>query len=242
MKNKDYKKRFILVNSNDIKRPIYIVKREFSFNDFDNVYYKTVEESLDSIFDLYEIPREYRIIALKINTPWTFTTILEDYLTKVGYDITATKKQDNLFVEGNTLDRNFYDRIYFKAFPRIVNYSELIELYKKMQDEGILTNYINAISNIYKINIRSENIEKYNSVMSSYRSGEYGEDNLTIAQILEMANEKKLIERMTIPELQNLSSNSSGITKLFFAEEIKKRLDENINDAKEKGKVKSLKK
>lgn len=53
---------------------------------------------------------------------------------------------------------------------------------------------------------------------------------------------KKLIERMTIPELQNLSSNSSGITKLFFAEEIKKRLDENINDAKEKGKVKSLKK
>lgn len=242
MKNKDYKKRFMLVNSNDIKRPIYIVKREFSFNDFDNVYYKTGEESLDSIFDLYEIPREYRIIALKINAPWTFTTILEDYLTKVGYDITATKKQDSLFVEGNTLNRNFYDRIYFKAFPRIVNYSELIELYKKMQDEGILTNYINVISNIYKINIRSENIEKYNSVMSSYRSGEYGEDNLTIAQILEMANEKNLIERMTLPELQYLSSNSSGITKLFFAEEIKKRLDKNINDAKEKGKVKSLKK
>ena len=49
MKNKDYKKRFILVNSNDIKRPIYIVKREFSFNDFDNVSYKAGEESLDSI-------------------------------------------------------------------------------------------------------------------------------------------------------------------------------------------------
>lgn len=242
MKNKDYKKRFMLVNSNDIKRPTYIVKREFSFNDFDNVYYQTGEESLDGIFDLYEIPREYRIIALKINTHWTFTTIIEDYLTKVGYDIIATKKQDSLFVEGSTLDRNFYDRIYFKAFPRIVNYSELIELYKKMQDEGILTNYINAISNIYKINIRSKNIEKYNSVMSSYRSGEDGEDNLTIAQILEMANEKNLIERMTLPELQYLSSNSSGITKLFFAEEIKKRLDENINDAKEKGKVKSLKK
>ena len=111
-----------------------------------------------------------------------------------------------------------------------------------MQDEGILTNYINAISNIYKINIRSKNIEKYNYVMSSYRSGEYGEDNLTIAQILEMSNEKNLIERMTLPELQYLSSNSSGITKLFFTEEIKKRLDENINDAKEKGKVKSLKK
>ena len=107
---------------------------------------------------------------------------------------------------------------------------ELIELYKKMQDEGILTNYINAISNIYKINIRSKNIEKYNSVMSSYRSGEYGEDNLTIAEILEIANEKNLIERMTLPELQYLSSNSSGITKLFFAEEIKKRLDKNIND------------
>lgn len=242
MKNKDYKKRFMLVNSNDIKRPTYIVKREFSFNDFDNVYYQTGEESLDSIFDLYEIPREYRLIALKINTHCTFTTIIEDYLTKVGYDIKATKKPDSLFVEGSTLDRNSYDRIYFKSFPKIVNYSELIELYKKMQDEGILTNYINAISNIYKINIRSKNIEKYNYVMSSYRSGDYGEDNLTIAQILEMANEKNLIERMTLPELQYLSSNSTGITKLFFAEEIKKRLDKNINDVKGKGKDKSLKK
>ena len=104
-------------NNGEIKsdkfKSIFVVKnkKEFSFNDFDNVYYKTGEESLDSIFDLYEIPREYRLIALKINTHWTFTTIIEDYLTKVGYDITATKKQDSLFVEGNTLDRNFYDRI-----------------------------------------------------------------------------------------------------------------------------------
>ena len=230
MKTKDSNSRFIFVNSDELIRPTYIVKREFSFNDFDNVYYKTGEETLDTIFEEYEIPKEFRKVAFKINSPLLFKRLVEDYITKIEYSITSDKVDDKLLISGQTKSAFFYETFNFKSFPIFVSYEELLLFYKQLREKGILENYIKAISNFYRINDITKNIEKYNSIMAQYRNGKFGAESLTLYEILSFANEKDLIKQMSLYELQYLVDNSSSNTKMLFIEEIKSRLSSSKKD------------
>lgn len=59
-------------------------------------------------------------------------------------------------------------------------------------------------------------LEKYNEIMSNYRNGNYGDDCLTMSQILEKSGESDLFEKMNLIEIQKLIDDSSGITRSMF--------------------------
>lgn len=58
--------------------------------------------------------------------------------------------------------------------------------------------------------------DEYNKIMEQYRNGEFGEDNLSVYDILSKAGKPNLLEKMSIEELQELYENSSGMFKTLF--------------------------
>ncbi len=62
----------------------------------------------------------------------------------------------------------------------------------------------------------SSNIEKYNTIMESYRNKKFSKSHLTMNQILEMADETNLFSEMSLEEIDDLLIHSSGITKAMF--------------------------
>ena len=46
----------------------------------------------------------------------------------------------------------------------------------------------------------TETMKKWNDIMANYRNGAYGEEHLTIAQILERAGEPNLVDDMDIDD------------------------------------------
>lgn len=61
------------------------------------------------------------------------------------------------------------------------------------------------------ITMESENILKYKSIMSQYRSGKYGNEPSSMHEILERAGEADLFDSMSEDELQQLADTSSCI-------------------------------
>lgn len=70
----------------------------------------------------------------------------------------------------------------------------------------------------------TELIKKYNDIMDMYRNGKFGENLLTMSDILEKAGEPDLFDRMNSNEIQYLLNSSSGMTRLLFNELKKKRI------------------
>ena len=67
MNRKKRNKKYVFIDSNNIRRCTYDVKREFAFNDFDNVYYQKGFETIDGIFEANEIPEEYRKVIIEVD-------------------------------------------------------------------------------------------------------------------------------------------------------------------------------
>lgn len=239
MKNKDSKSKFAFINGDEIKSRTFLTKNKISFNDLDNVFYcDSSEESLDSYFDLYNIPYDYRKIALKISSPISFAKKAEDYLTKIEFYVNTKRIVDYTTFKGTNKNFNNY---YFNSILRTISYDDLMEFYKELNEKGILKDYINAIANFYKIHEFQRNIEKYNEIMQKYRMGEFGEEMLNLSDILTRANEQNLIHNMTLNELLYMIDNTAGSTKVIFIEEIKRRMENKLSN-KDTVHVKSLNK
>ena len=57
----------------------------------------------------------------------------------------------------------------------------------------------------------------YNEIITKYRNGAFGENHLTLHEILSKAGEPDLLEKMTLSEIQQLLNTSSGMTKQMFS-------------------------
>lgn len=68
------------------------------------------------------------------------------------------------------------------------------------------------------------NIEKYNEIITRYEKGEFGNNQLVLKQILILANEENLLEKMNLEEVNYLIEHSSGLTRLMFLEIKKQKL------------------
>ena len=62
----------------------------------------------------------------------------------------------------------------------------------------------------------SSNLEKYQDILNRYRNGEFGNDHLTMYEILERAGESELFAKMDLSEIEVLINESSGLTKKMF--------------------------
>ena len=75
----------------------------------------------------------------------------------------------------------------------------------------------------------SVNILKYNEIMKRYRNGEFGDNHLTLREILNASGETDLLNNMTAEELEYLALQSSGMLRLFFTKLQKERLTKKDN-------------
>lgn len=64
----------------------------------------------------------------------------------------------------------------------------------------------------------SLNLEKYYNIITRYQNGEFGSSELSLAEILDAAGERDLLNQMSISEIEYLIDNCSGITKMMFLE------------------------
>lgn len=64
----------------------------------------------------------------------------------------------------------------------------------------------------------SPNLEKYYKIITKYKNGDFSDEHLSLAEILDTAGESDLLNQMSISEIQYLIDNSSGITKMIFSE------------------------
>lgn len=56
--SRKYQKSYAFIDSTNIRRCDYEVKREFAFNDYDNVYYQKGFENIDVIFESNGVPEK----------------------------------------------------------------------------------------------------------------------------------------------------------------------------------------
>lgn len=69
----------------------------------------------------------------------------------------------------------------------------------------------------------SENLKKYYSILGKYRNGDFGEAHISLYEILVLANDIDLLNRLTKEELDYLITHNTGFIKLMFSELKKKR-------------------
>ena len=69
----------------------------------------------------------------------------------------------------------------------------------------------------------SKHLEKYYEIMDRYRNGDFGNQHLTLFDILTAADAPDLIDKMTSEDLQILINNSTGLTKLMYQNFLERR-------------------
>lgn len=69
----------------------------------------------------------------------------------------------------------------------------------------------------------------YREIMERYRNGDFGNDNLSMHDILERAEHPKLLEEMDLEEIQELINNSNGFSKMLFLN-VRKDKNDNIEN------------
>ncbi len=72
----------------------------------------------------------------------------------------------------------------------------------------------------------SVNLKKYYSIMNRYYNGEFGNEHLTMKEILKNAGEENLFKEMNTREIEYLINHSSGFIKLMFLDIQKRKLEE----------------
>lgn len=60
-------------------------------------------------------------------------------------------------------------------------------------------------------------LNQYNDIMTKYKQGEYGNENLSMYDILNKANGHDIIDGLNLSEIQNLLDSASGITRKMFS-------------------------
>lgn len=60
-------------------------------------------------------------------------------------------------------------------------------------------------------------LNKYNDIIARYRKGEFGNESLSLYDILKKADHQDLFDKMSLSEIQDLIDSSFGITKMLFA-------------------------
>lgn len=69
----------------------------------------------------------------------------------------------------------------------------------------------------------AEHLDEYYRIMLRYKLGEFGEECLSMRDILERAGKPNLLDEMDISELRVLADSSHGITKRLFNSIIKQK-------------------
>lgn len=153
--------KYVFVDGNDTERISYVVKREFAFNDYDNVYYEDGYENLDLFFEENNIPPKYRKLILKLNgnIMYSFKTrhSIEEFFTKKKFTLKKVYHSDvKTYISGDTDTYDITELVKFTTELDIVNYDEVLYFLCDLNNLGLLDNYFHAIMSFFRIKMSKE--------------------------------------------------------------------------------------
>jgi hypothetical protein len=162
---KKINKKYVFIDSKYIRRCTYEVKREFAFNDFDNVYYQTGFETIDNIFELSGIPGEYRKVIIEVEDGH-FGKGAEELFTKMPFIISKVgTNESGLFIKGNSEAHDLTDWMDFTSDYKPENYDQVLSFLMQLNNMNLLGNYMNSIFDFFRVN----NMVKDNSYSYQYK-------------------------------------------------------------------------
>lgn len=151
------KKKYILVDANNIIRCKYKIKREAFCNDFVSICHQDGYENMNDIFEENNIPKEYRklFLELKNNIPriklpkYEF----EELLTREKFYADSIKK-DKIYCHTDTLDIRKW--MSFTSKEGFINYTEILFFIGDLNRLGLIDNYINSLNEFFRMNTKEK--------------------------------------------------------------------------------------
>ena len=162
-------RKYLFLNAFDIERCTYEIKREFSYNDYDNVYYQTGYETIESIFEENGIPKEYQKVIIEFDSNlvdcFFSNHAVRELLTQKKFFLkTITyNDQDGGYISGFTECNQLPDAMYFRANSDFFNYDKVLAFLSTLNSLNLMDSYTRSILSFF----RKISEEKKNSVVLS---------------------------------------------------------------------------
>ena len=144
-------KKYIFVDAKDIKRCKYEVKREQSFNDYDNIYYQTGYESIENIFNENNVPKEYQKVILELNDTLTNHFLgknnIDELLTKSKFILTTVSynEKDGGNIYGKTKSNSIDQAMFFNAKANFKKYNDVLQFLSELNNLNLIDNYFRSL-------------------------------------------------------------------------------------------------
>ena len=144
-------KKYIFIESKDIKRCTYEIKREFSCNDYDNVYYQTGYETIESIFKENGVPPKYQKIILEFDDNligyFTSNRAIKELLTKKEFFLKTISysKKDGGYISGITQSSQLPESMYFTTNSDFFNYDKVLAFFRELNTHNLMDAYFHSL-------------------------------------------------------------------------------------------------
>ena len=175
---KDERKKYIIVNGQDINIAIRERIRVSGFNDFWNEYPVVEETTAKAIFEKHQIPEQFQKIAFALPTCRCCHANGQEVLTGRIFEIQKDNKSKEFFgyesgrwLAGDVIGGS----LRFRTPKQKEKYASVISFYEQLTEAGYLEQYIEAIKNMFfrehelQINGETTKVEdKASSLLKTY--------------------------------------------------------------------------
>lgn len=149
---KDERKKYIIVNAQDINITLRERVRVSGFNDFWNEYQAVGETTAKAIFEQHQIPEQFQKIAFALPTCRCCHANGQEVLTGRTFEIQKDNKSKEFF--GYESGRWFAGDVIggslrFKTPKQKEKYASVVSFYEQLTESGYLEQYIDAIKSIF---------------------------------------------------------------------------------------------
>lgn len=149
---KDERKKYVVVDANNINIILRKHERVAGFNDFWNEYLPCGETTAKKVFEEHQIPEQFHKIVFSLPTCRCCKGNAAEVLT--GRTFTVHKNSQNKEYFGHENGRWFAGDVIggslrFTTPAKKEKYSSVLSFYEQLAEEGYLDEYVNAIKSMF---------------------------------------------------------------------------------------------
>lgn len=152
----DEKRRYLMVDANEMIKVLWKFERVAAFNDFYNQYYSDDKISFDYYFEKNNIPEEFRKIIFSLGYAdfhaEEFNTGFKCKLVRKR----ITRKNNKIYINGIDYplggDEDFLEGTFrFSTSFKLYKYNDIMNFYRDLKDADYLELYLQTIKEAFKI-------------------------------------------------------------------------------------------
>ena len=149
-------RKYLFLNAFDIERCTYETKREFSYNDYDNVYYQTGYETIESLFKENGIPKEYQKVIIEFDSNligyFTSNRAVRELLTQKEFFLKTISynDRDGGYISGFTKCNQLPDAMYFRTNSDFFNYDKVLAFLSALNSLNLMDSYTRSILSFFR--------------------------------------------------------------------------------------------